>query len=287
MAWLTWCMSLDGVTDVGLVERAIRDLDLTGRPIEIHVSLRSFGRLAHGAATIVEGVLAAGSTVLAATMAPELFGIPAPLGDRPERNGIDYATQPNASEVTRASPTRAFDPSCTEVSTWLGRFSAHAASREDRRRCKLATGEFTAVGTLAERLIGAETEADVFGPLRALVEENGAVVLMGVDLTKMTLLHLAEVEAGRRPFVWWAQGHDGRAVRVRAGECSNGFESLAAALATIERAALVAQSSWRVFPAREALRLAAHAIRANPSITHCPNPDCIECADAIAGGPLG
>ena len=30
----------------------------------------------------------------------------------------------------------------------------------------------------------------------------------------------------------------------------------------------------------------ADAIRADPSITHCPDPGCVECADAIAGGPL-
>jgi hypothetical protein len=41
-----------------------------------------------------------------------------------------------------------------------------------------------------------------------------------------------------------------------------------------------------MFPAREALELAADAIRTTPSITHCPNLECIECADAIAGGPL-
>jgi aminoglycoside 3-N-acetyltransferase len=122
--------------------------------------------------------------------------------------------------------------------------------------------------------------------LRALVEEDDAVVLMGVDLTSMTLLHLAEVEAGRRPFIRWARGPDGRAVRVRAGECSKGFDSLAPALAPVERQVPVGDSRWRVFPAREAMKLAAQAIRTDPSITHCPNPGCIECEDAIVGGPL-
>ena len=109
---------------------------------------------------------------------------------------------------------------------------------------------------------------------------------MGVGLTRLTLLHLAEVEAGRRPFIRWARGRDGRAVRVRAGECSEGFESLASSLAPVERPLVVGASQWRMFPAREALELAADAIRTTPSITHCPNLECIECADAIAGGPL-
>jgi aminoglycoside 3-N-acetyltransferase len=278
--------SLDAV-GVREIEDAVRELGFAGRPIEVHVSLRSFGLLEDGPATIVDGILAAGSTVLAATMAPDLFGMPPPPDDRPQRNGIDYTTLPLIPECAGGpGGDRVYDSACTDVSTWLGAFSAHVAARADRVRCKYASGEFAAVGPLAARLIGAETEADVFGPLRGLVEEDGAVVLMGVGLTRLTLLHLAEVEAGRRPFIRWARGHDGRAVRVRAGECSEGFESLAPALAPVEREVLVGTSRWRAFPAAEVLNLAAQAIRADPSITHCPNPACIECADAIAGGPL-
>ena len=275
------------VIGVREVEGALRELGIAGRPVEVHVSVRSFGGLEDGPATIIDGVLAAGSTVLAATMAPDLFGIPAPPDDRPSRNGIDYSMQASiAGDAQREESTGAYDPARTEVSEWLGAFSAHVAARPDRIRCRYASGEFSAVGPLASRLIGAETDADVFGPLRALVKENGAVVLMGVGLTRMTLLHLAEVEAGRRPFIRWARGRDGRAVRVRAGECSEGFESLAPSLAPVERRLLVGASRWRVFPANEVLDLARDAIRINPSITHCPNPECIECADAIAGGPL-
>lgn len=261
------------VVSAGEVKAAFRGLELVGRPVEVHVSLRSFGRLESGPVTIVEGVLAAGSTVLAAAMAPDLFGIPAPLDDRPARNGIHYPTSRGVTEDAPVEgPIGVYDPARTEVSTWLGAFSTHVAARPDRIRCRYASGEFAAAGPLASRLIGAETDADVFGPLRALVEENGAVVLMGVGLTRMTLLHLAEVEAGRRPFIRWARGRDGRVVRVRVGECSEGFESLAPALAAVERHFTVGGSHWRVFPAREALELAAKAIQTNPSITQCPNP---------------
>jgi aminoglycoside 3-N-acetyltransferase len=269
------------------IERALRELDLAGRPVAVHVSLRSFGRLADGPATIVDGMLAAGCTVLAATMAPDLFGIPAPFDDRPARNGLDYAQQD--ADHTRASwpgLEDTFDSSRTEVSAWLGAFSAHVAARPDRVRCALASGELAAVGPLADALIGAETDTDIFGPLRALADHDGAVVLMGVGLTRMTLLHLAELEAGRQPFIRWSRGRDGRPARARAGECSDGFERLAPVLAPIERRATVGQSRWRAFAARPALDLAADAIRRDPSITHCPNPTCIECADAIAGGPI-
>jgi aminoglycoside 3-N-acetyltransferase len=269
------------------IRRTIEELGLAGRPVGVHVSMRSFGWLVDGPATIVDGLLDAGCTVLAATMAPDLFGVPAPADDRPSRNGIDYDEQDrDRSLASWPGLHDTYDHTRTDVSSWLGAFSAHVAARSDRVRCALASGELAAVGPLAEELIGAETDADVFGPLRALADRDGAVALMGVGLTRMTLLHLAEVEAGRRPFVRWSRGRDGRPARARAGECSDGFERLAPALLPIETRTKVGDSHWRVFPARPALDLAAAAIRDDPSITHCPDPSCIACADAIAGGPI-
>ncbi len=52
------------------------------------------------------------------------------------------------------------------------------------------------------------------------------------------------------------------------------------------RTAVVGRSVWRVFEAREALRLAAAAIRADPRITHCGAAVCERCDDAVAGGPV-
>jgi aminoglycoside N3'-acetyltransferase len=268
------------------IEAAVHRVGLTGLPVEVHVSLRSFGGLAEGPSTIVEGLLAAGCTVLAATMAPRLFGVPAPADDRPVRNGLDYERQ-DAEVAAEPWPgmSDVYDPSRTEVASWLGGFSAHLAGRPDRVRAPLGTGEFSAVGPLASELIAADTDADVFGPLRALVRLRGGVVLMGVGLTSMTLLHLAEVEAGRRPFIRWARRQDGETVRVRVGECSDGFEALAAPLRPVEHTCVVGNSLWRVYDARATVELSAAAIRQDPSITRCSKASCIECEDAIAGGP--
>lgn len=275
-------MSSTSVVDADRIERELRRLRLAGRPLEMHVSVRSFGGALRGGPTaIIDGSLAAGCTVLAATMAPDVYGIDPPADDRPARNGIEYS----AVDPQTLRPVL-YDASSTVVSPWLGAFSTHVAARADRVRCRYPSGEFAAVGPLAADLIGAETADDVFGPLRALVAAEGAVVLMGVGLTTMTLLHLAEVAAGRRPFIRWALGPDGRPTRVRAGECSKGFEAFAPALAAAERRTVVGASRWRIFDAAQVMQLATAAIRSDPTITHCPDSQCIECADAIAGGPL-
>lgn len=261
------------------IAAGVERLGLAGRPLGIHVSLRSFGGLDRGPATLVDALLATGCTVLIPTMAGQTFAIPAPPDDRPERNGRDYTQQwTGSSEV--------YDASRTEVDAWLGTTPAYVASHPDRVRAPSPPGAFSAIGPLAADLIAADEPRDQFGPLRALVDRDGWIVLMGVSLTSMTLVHLAEVEAGRTPFVFWARGRDGRPVRTLGGGCSLGFEALAPVLAPAERTTEVGSSRWRAFPARDVIRLVAAAIRTDPEITSCGKPTCLECRDAVAGGPI-
>jgi aminoglycoside 3-N-acetyltransferase len=273
------------VTEADVAAGAAR-LGIADRAVCVHASLRSFPRLESGPATLVDGLVDAGATVLVGTMANEAFAIPPPLDDRPERNGIDYVEQDRQAAVsTWPGLTDIYVHTRTEVSSWLGATSAYVAARPDRLRCRLSP-DFAAVGPLAQQLIEAEVEEDVFGPLRALAFCNGWVLLVGVSLTRLTLLHLAETMAGRRPFVRWLRGPDGMPRRVRVGECSEGFDRLAQVLAPVEHRIMVGDSLWRAFPASEALELAAVAIRAQPEITHCAEPGCIACADAITSGPV-
>lgn len=261
-------------------------LGIAGRALCLHASLRSFPKLERGPATLIDGLLSTGATVMVATMSGQRFGVPAPPDDRPVRNAIDYVAM---DEEAATTPFRGlsdtYDPTRTEVDDWLGATSAYVAGRPDRVRSP-RSGTFSALGPLASELVSAETEADVFGPLRALCKADGWVLLAGVGLTTMTMLHLAEVEAGRRPFIRWMRTPDGTPMRIRVGECSNGFERLATALASEERRALVGTSNWRAYRARTALALAADAIRSDPSITQCDDYGCRECRDAIAGGPI-
>ncbi len=78
-SWLTGSMTPRGAVCARDVESAVRELGLSGRPIEVHVSLRSFGALEKGPATIVEGVLAAGSSAAwACSAARRTSAVPIP-----------------------------------------------------------------------------------------------------------------------------------------------------------------------------------------------------------------
>ena len=107
-----------------------------------------------------------------------------------------------------------------------------------------------------------------------------------VGLDSMTLLHYAELLAGRNLFIRWAKGPDGNIIRALGGGCSDGFPRLDGALAPVEQATMVGSSKWRAFPAREVVNLASAAIRDDPMITHCRRPECDRCDDAVRGGPI-
>lgn len=279
-------MTDEPVTRTVLVD-AISALSLEGAPVAVHVSLRSFPHVAGGPEALVGAFLDRGCTLLVPTMANTLFGIPAPPDDRPVRNGRDYDAKDASAELDPwPGLSDIYDPSRTETDPDLGATPAYVASHPDRVRSKRSPGSLAAIGPLANELMAAETDADMFGPYRALVAQGGYVLLLGVGLDRMTILHLAEVEAGRQPFIYWVRGPDGELLRSRGGACSSGFPNLDQAVMPVETRALVGQSTWRLFPSCELVAAAADAIRSDPSITRCADPGCIECADAIVGGPI-
>ena len=209
------------------------------------------------------------------------FAQPPPAGMRPERNGTDYGDGSWWPDVHE----RIFMPDARDIDESLGVLPRLVVERADRERGNHPLSSFSAVGPLARSMVERQAPLDVGAPLDELVTRDGSVVLMGVGLTRMTLIHLAEARAGRSRFRRWARLADGAVHMVESGSCSEGFEDLAPALESVRRDATVGRSGWRVYPAAEALDLATRAISADPYITHC-GQRCARCDDAVAGGPL-
>lgn len=263
------------------IRTAVRAAGLAGRPVCVHASLRSFGWVEGGAQTVVDGLLAESCTILVFTLT-WAFAAPPPLGRRPAQNGMNYTRDERHAE---GGSVYSSDSQEIERSI-LGAVPAAVVSMPQRVRGNHPRNSFTAVGPRAQELISGQTSKDVYTPLRALADAGGAVVLMGVGLNKMTLIHLAEQQAGRRPFRRWANGADGLPVEVAEGGCSGGFLSVEPVLSPLVTNLTVGKSLWRVFPASAAVDAAAEAIRQNPMITHCGKASCLECRDAVLGGPI-
>lgn len=264
------------------IHHAIQALGLANQPLCVHASLRSFGWVEGGAQTIIEGLLAASCTVLVPAFSDKFGVAPLPTMHRLQ-NGSDYDWV-----MRKAWPgvDKIYTPASNAIEkAEMGAIPAAVVQWPDRQRGNHPLCSFAALGPLAEVLVATQAPLAVNAPLKTLAELKGYVVLMGVGLESMTLLHLAEQQAGRNPFRRWANDQNGETMEVEMGGCSDGFGKLAAILAPLMRETQVGQSHWRIFPAQETLTLAADAIRRDPLLTHCGRSPC-RCDDAVLGGPL-
>lgn len=255
------------------VRDGVRRLGLTERALCVHSSLRSFGRLAGGAPTVLDGLLGEGCTVMVPTFS-YLHGTSPPPGVWYERNAYQASNEDGAP----------YDPEANECSG-MGQLPHTVLASPGRVRGDHPRGSFAAIGVLATAMISGQTPVAVYAPLEALAARDGSVLLMGVGLDRMTLMHLAEAQAGRELFRRWVLDATGSVVESLMGGCSAGFVNLDPVLAKVERRIDVGPSIWRAFPAREALDLATNAIHNEPSITHCAKV-CERCDAAVAGGPI-
>jgi aminoglycoside N3'-acetyltransferase len=265
------------------ISAGIRSLGLSGLCVCVHSSLRSFGWVEGGARAVVDGIVAEGCTLLVPTFSQAYF-VPPPVVPalRPARNGWDYDYPARAGDAAGTS----YSAAGNLINETMGAIPAAVLAEPTRVRGDHPLNSFAALGPRASELVSGQAPLTVYAPLEALTKAGGWVVLMGVSLTSMTLVHVAEQRAGRTPFRRWALDADGGVVVVEYGGCSNGFDRLEPVLTPLVRETKVGDSVWRSFPATEALEMLTVAIRNDPEITRCDDATCRRCADAVMGGPL-
>ena len=261
---------------------AVDELTPRDRPVMVHVSLRSFGeRIEGGAQTLLDALLSGRRTVLVPSFSESHFAAVPTAAMRLARNGVDYA---DFAGKTLDGPE--YTIGCGLIDSSMGTVPATLIARPGARRGQHPLDSFAALGPEAAELVAGQA-ADVYAPLRALAERDGTVLLMGVGLNRMTALHLAEQESGRRLFVRWTRGKQDEVRMVETGSCSEGFPRLEPYLRPYASTAVVGRSQWTAYPAKETIAAASAAMSADQGITHCSDNDCIRCRDSIAGGPIG
>ena len=265
------------------IDRAISEFNLEKAEICIHSSLKSFGcHLEGGTDTIIRAFLKKGCTIMVPTFS-DLYEVCPVEKYMPPQNGAgDYSYFLNRQYLD-APP---FDVSSKEISTEdMGVFARDVLLHENSVRGDHPLNSFTALGRYAQRLVGGQTPKDVYAPLRQLCADDGYVLLMGVDLTSATILHYAEQLAGRNPFIRWALDHSGEVIPVSVGSCSEGFNCFEGVLAGYAKTVMVGKSRWICCKAREIVEVCKDYILKHPNATHCGDPSCDRCNDAVKGGP--
>ena len=267
-----------------LVRQALKQAGLCGQTLCIHASMRAFGDgVENGAQGLMDVFLEEGCTVMTPAFSYDYLCNPVMDSQMPLRNAAGNYAWYREHVLTPGI----YDVSSKALSLEdMGVFARAVLMHERALRGNHPLNSFAAVGERAKELIAPQTWPNVYAPFEQLCAMDGLVLLMGTTLKNATILHYAEQLAGRTPFVRWAKDKDGKVRCFSEGGCSNGFEQLAASLAHLEKRIAVGNSIWRIYPARQMADAAAEVIRSHPMITHCENPACMRCNDAVQGGPI-
>jgi aminoglycoside N3'-acetyltransferase len=267
---------MTNTTSYAQLVEAIQSTGLANGIVCLHSSLKSFGFLEGGPDALLRAFVDCGCTLLTPTFT---YNCEVPPVRVIAQNGCDYEDD--------FDPAVPYDPQGTMVARDMGAIPARLLGIEGRARGEHPLNSFAALGPLADELIAAQGPLNVYGPYKAAYQNPAAfVILAGVDLTSATPVHFAEEKAGRRLFRRWARHLKYGIQEIEVGSCSDGFNSLAESLTNIETRAQAGQSDWRIYPLREFVDTLAAVIADNPSITHCPDANCVRCNDSVRGGPI-
>jgi aminoglycoside 3-N-acetyltransferase len=133
-------------------------------------------------------------------------------------------------------------------------------------------------GVNAEVAIEAQTLEDPLAPIGVLAEEDADVLLLGVDHTRNTSLHYAEMRAGRKQFVRWALTTKGVVACPRWPGCSDGFQAVNPYLNGVVRLGRLGPAVVEAVPLRDLVHIVVSWIHEDPRALLCDRIGCERCA---------
>lgn len=250
---------------------ALDELELENRPAIAHASLKSFGAIQGGAETVLDVLLASVSGLIMTTFTYKTMILPE-VG--PPNNGLSYGTQ---LDLNRMAEPFHYDMS---VDPLIG--TLPETLRHDTRAMRTSHPILSFAGVNAINTLNAQTIYNPFAPIGALADQDGWVLLLGVNHTVNTSIHYAEKLAGRHRFVRWGLTKKRVIECPEFPGCSDGFEAIRADIKHITRRAEVGDSFIEAIPLHPMLQAVENSIKRNPLALLCQRDECARC-DAIRG----
>lgn len=230
-----------------------------------HSSLKSFGRVDGGPQAVVGALREVCGTVLVPTFTWDSLYYP----DGWERNpNCPAVLSPEEVEAAnqRAIP---YDPA-QPTSRSIGIIPDTLLRQPDARVSGHPIHRYAAIGPHAEKLVASQTPDRPLAPIAELRELGGSVLLLGVGHDRNTSIHLAEREAGRRQWTYWALVKDRGVVEcTNHPGCSAEFNSIEPLVREITRETMIGQCRARLLPVRELIERVKALLREDPRALLC------------------
>ena len=151
------------------------------------------------------------------------------------------------------------------VARWLSRIAETLRQSFPHQRGAHPLLSFLAVGTHAQHLIAAQRLDWPLGPIQALADLDGHVLLLGVSHTSNTTIHLAEQLLGRSLFYRYAKAGPGVWMELpNLSGHSHSFDEIEPELAPATAEVRIGRCRARVVAVRDVLACATRLIRGKP-----------------------
>jgi aminoglycoside 3-N-acetyltransferase len=264
------------MTDLNLAsfKSVFSGLGLARRQVIAHASLKEFGHIQGGADTLVRALVESTGGVVMPTFTYKTMVTPE-VG--PANNALNYGRDLDHNRL--AEP---YDSDNMPADPLMGMLPEALRHYPGARRTFHPILSFT--GVRADAALDAQTLLNPLAPIGVLADQDGWVILLGVDHTVNTSIHYAEKLAGRRQFVRWGL------TRERIVECpgfpgdSQGFEALAPHLERDTRRVQVGRAVIRAIPLKSLFEVVISLIRKDSLALLCNREDCERC-NALRSAP--
>jgi len=241
-------------------------LGLKKSQVIAHASLKAFGHVEGGAEVMLVALLDSVRGVIMPTFTYKTMLNPE-VG--PPRNGITYGGETNLNKLAEA-----YHPDMP-ADKMMGTLPETLRKHPRAKRSMHPIQSFA--GIHADAILNAQTIFNPLAPIGALADQDGWVLLLGVDHRVNTSIHYAEKLAGRMQFIRWALLSD------RVVECpgfpgdSEGFDAIAPAVEKHTRRVQIGNALAQAVHLRSLIRAVIDELNENPFALLCTRQDCERC----------
>ncbi|HSB67533.1 MAG TPA: AAC(3) family N-acetyltransferase [Anaerolineales bacterium] len=254
--------------------RGFRKLDIDRScPVIVHASLSAFGEVNGGVESVLGALLSSFETIVMPVFTYKTMIIPE-IG--PPDNAIVYGSGKDSNCMAEI-----FHPNLP-ADKMMGVLSETFRTHPDVQRSTHPILSFA--GMNAQAILDSQTTHDPLWPIQTLVDQEGWVLLMGVDQTVNTSIHFGEKLAGRKQFIRWALTPKGIISCWGFPGCSQGFEAIAPRLDEVRSMVKVGEAIIQSIPLVNLIDVVCAMLREDPSALLCDRPDCARC-NAVRASP--
>lgn len=244
-----------------------KDLGLSpSTPLLVHASLSSFGEVRGGADALLGALMATSDHLMMPAFTCRTMIIPE-VG--PERNGMTYGSGDQSNRMAEF-----FWPDLP-VDRMIGALAEKLRQHPHASRSSHPILSFSGINV--GEALASQTLENPLAPIGKLAQQGGWALLIGVDHTANTAIHLAERTAGRRTFVRWSLTPVGIIACDGFPGCSDGFNQADPLLEPITRKVKIGSSRVRALPLASLLETITEFIKIKPHALLCNRPGCERC----------